>query len=208
MPPRPIIDAGPALNFFSCNQERLLFDVLGALSTPETVYDEISRKAQQEQRFSSSQRVLGKLSSNLLEVLSDDYTDILAAAVHKVSGSSFKERLSERADLGETMAISHAVMMAEQGLDIYVLIDDQGGRTMAQTQASRLARSRMHTGAQYGSIRLLSTEAVLRRAAGTRYIPGKKEMRTIYERFRALDDGLIPIENTQLLSPDHWDQAR
>lgn len=34
---RPIIDAGPGLNFLSLNKERLLFSVLGPLSVPETV---------------------------------------------------------------------------------------------------------------------------------------------------------------------------
>lgn len=31
---RPIIDAGPGLNFLSINKERLLIEVLGPLSTP------------------------------------------------------------------------------------------------------------------------------------------------------------------------------
>lgn len=33
----PIIDAGPGLNFFSINKERLLIGVLGRISAPETV---------------------------------------------------------------------------------------------------------------------------------------------------------------------------
>lgn len=35
---RPIIDAGPSLNFLSVNQERLLIRVLGPLSVLETVH--------------------------------------------------------------------------------------------------------------------------------------------------------------------------
>jgi len=38
---RPIIDAGPGLNFFSINKERLLIGVLGQLSAPETVQEEV-----------------------------------------------------------------------------------------------------------------------------------------------------------------------
>jgi hypothetical protein len=34
---RPIIDAGPGLNFFSINKERLLISVLAKLSAPEAV---------------------------------------------------------------------------------------------------------------------------------------------------------------------------
>ncbi len=44
---RPIIDAGPGLNFLSINKERLLIDVMGPLSAPETVQDEVLRKARQ-----------------------------------------------------------------------------------------------------------------------------------------------------------------
>jgi hypothetical protein len=42
---RPIIDAGPGLNFLSINKERLLIAVLGPLSAPETVRDEVLRKS-------------------------------------------------------------------------------------------------------------------------------------------------------------------
>jgi hypothetical protein len=51
MSARPIIDAGPGLNFLSINRERLLIAVLGPLSAPETVQDEVLRKSQQDSRF-------------------------------------------------------------------------------------------------------------------------------------------------------------
>jgi hypothetical protein len=41
---RPIIDAGPGLNFLSINRERLLIAILGALSAPEAVQDEVLRQ--------------------------------------------------------------------------------------------------------------------------------------------------------------------
>lgn len=37
---RPIIDAGPGLNFLSANKERLLISVIGPFSAPETVQAE------------------------------------------------------------------------------------------------------------------------------------------------------------------------
>ena len=48
---RPIIDAGPGLNFLSVNKERLLIAVLGPLSVPEAVQDEVLRKSRQDDRF-------------------------------------------------------------------------------------------------------------------------------------------------------------
>jgi len=54
---RPIIDAGPGLNFFSINKERLLIGILGQLSAPETVQDEVFRKSQQDARFRAAAAV-------------------------------------------------------------------------------------------------------------------------------------------------------
>jgi hypothetical protein len=54
---RPIIDAGPGLNFLSINRERLLIAVLGALSAPETVQDEVLRKSRQDDRFRAAAAV-------------------------------------------------------------------------------------------------------------------------------------------------------
>jgi len=48
---RPIIDAGPGLNFLSINKERLLIAVLGPFSAPETVQDEVFRKSAHDSRF-------------------------------------------------------------------------------------------------------------------------------------------------------------
>lgn len=60
MSQRPIMDAGPGINFFSLNKERLLFGVLGPLAIPEIVEKEIRRKARQDQRFAAAERVLVK----------------------------------------------------------------------------------------------------------------------------------------------------
>ena len=52
---RPVMDAGPALNFFSLNRERLLFGTVGPLAIPEVVAEEIQRKARQDQRFDADE---------------------------------------------------------------------------------------------------------------------------------------------------------
>jgi hypothetical protein len=56
----PIIDAGPGLNFLSVNKERLLIAVLGPLSAPETVRDEVLRKSRQDDRFRAAGTVWRK----------------------------------------------------------------------------------------------------------------------------------------------------
>jgi hypothetical protein len=51
---------------------------------------------------------------------------------------------------------------------------------------------------------LASTLTVLERAAGGPQVPDKATMREIYRRLRGLDDGLPPVEKTNLLSSAVW----
>jgi hypothetical protein len=101
------------------------------------------------------------------------------------------------------MVIAHAVVAAESGETVTVLIDDGSGAQIATSEINRLERLRT-SGRAVESIRLASTRTVLARAAGGRHIPDKATMRGIYERLRGLDDGLPPIETTNLLSSAHW----
>ena len=114
-----------------------------------------------------------------------------------------EERLQQSRDLGETMVIAHAVVAAEAGADVIVLIDDGLGAQTATREIRRLRRLRAG-GVAVGWIALASTVTVLTKAAGTQHIPDRGEMREIYRRLRGLDDGLPPIEKTDLLSTPRW----
>jgi hypothetical protein len=138
-----------------------------------------------------------------MEILPDDQTPELAAVVHRIGGLPMAERLRHSKDLGETMVIAHAVVAAEAGDTVTVLIDDGPGARIATSEINRLERLR--TGDHLvGTIRLISTLTVLERAAGKQHTPDKATMRTAYLRLRELDDGLPPIEATNLLSPGLW----
>jgi hypothetical protein len=78
---RPIIDAGPGLNFLSINKERLLIAVLGPLSAPETVRDEVFRKSRQDDLFRAAATVWRKLTGRWIQILADDVTPELASSV-------------------------------------------------------------------------------------------------------------------------------
>jgi hypothetical protein len=199
---RPIIDAGPGLNFFSINKERLLIGTLGPLCAPETVRDELLRKSQQDSRFQNAEKVWNKLPERYMQVLSDDVTSELAAAVHRITQLPMQKRLQHSKDLGETMVIAHAAVAAEAGHEVIVLIDDGQGARVAQTEANRLRLLR--SGKPVGALQLVSTLTVLEKAAGGEYIADRGTMRTIYGRLRQLDDGLPPLEATNLLSSDLW----
>jgi hypothetical protein len=200
---RPIIDAGPGLNFLSINKERLLIAVLGAFSAPETVQSEVLRKSQQDERFRAAATVWRKLTTSWIEILSDDATPELATVVQRISGLPMADRLKQPRDLGETMVIAHAVVAAESGQSVTILIDDGAGAQIATSEISRLQRL-VSSGHPVGSITLASTPTVLGRAARTEHLPDRAAMRDTYVRLRTLDDGLPPIENTDLLSSKFW----
>lgn len=203
MSQRPIMDAGPGINFLSVNKERLLFSTLGALSVPEAVETEILRKAAQDKRFSAAERVWKRLPERLMEVLSDDVTDELSAAVQRISGVPFDQRVRSGKDLGETMVIAHASVAADAGAHVIVLIDDGGGCRAAATEARRLQRLQAN-GNSVGSIALIHTVTVLERAAGSEHLPDKNAMQDLYGRLRALDDGLPPLDATGLMALPCW----
>jgi hypothetical protein len=200
---RPIIDAGPGLNFLSINKERLLIAVLGPLSAPETVRDEVFRKSRQDDRFRAAAAVWRKLTGRWIQILPDDVTPELAAVVQRISGLPIAERMKYPKDLGEIMVIAHAVVTAESGHPAIVLIDDGPGAAIATSEIRRLQRL-ASSGRAVGSITLASTLTVLGRAAGTEHLPDRAAMRDTYRRLRELDDGLPPIENTDLLSDTLW----
>ncbi|MFF0234356.1 hypothetical protein [Micromonospora sp. NPDC005254] len=50
----------------------------------------------------------------------------------------------------------------------------------------------------------MNTLTVLERAAGSEHIPDKTAMRDVYDRLRGLDDGLPPVDTTNLISTACW----
>lgn len=197
------MDAGPGINFFSINKERLLFATIGAIAIPEAVATEIMRKARQDQRFVAAERVLKKVPPRLLEILSDDYTDELGGVVSRIAGMPLERRMHSSKDLGEMIVVAHAVVAAELGADILVLVDDQGGRRMIARESARLDRLRI-ANPSLGRIRLVSTITILRSAAGGDHLPDRTALRDLYARLRGLDDGLPPLESTGLLDLPTW----
>ena len=101
------------------------------------------------------------------------------------------------------MVVAHAVVHAEAGHQVTVIIDDQGGAALATTEIRRLDRLRK-MGKPVGGIALVNTVTILEKAAGGIYLPDKGSMREVYTKLRKNDDGLLPIDRTQLLSSTIW----
>lgn len=202
---RVIIDAGPAINFLATNNEKLLLSVTGgSLCAPETVADEVHRKARADARFGAAPAVWSRLANaRRLQVLSDAATPDLVAVVERLSGYPYEVRSRRARDLGELMVIAHAVPLAESGYDVVVLIDDSEGARLATLEMKRIQRL-VWEGSCDGSFTLVNTAGVLTAAAGNRWLPDKSAMRRVYTAIRACDDGLVDINQTRLLHPDTW----
>jgi len=208
-----VLDAGPCLNFFATNNQNILVRVVGkGFRVPETVRAEVERRSrdQRDERFARAWNVWMRLESNgWIEVLSDESTpSLLAAAKAVLTGASFPERLTRSKDLGETMVVIHAVEIAMRGNDVVVIIDDAEGRGLASTQTRRLERlsllRREQGGAPIGRVTLMSTASVLAEAARTGVIADRAQMKSVYAQLKQCDDGLLPIERTDLLDPALW----
>lgn len=200
-----IIDAGPALNFLATKNERLLLSVIGGhLSAPETVDTEVRDKGGSDARFTAAPGVWSKLlAAGRLTLLSDDITPELSTATNRICGTPLAERKMIAKDLGETLVVAHAAVLAEAGHDVTVLIDDTGGARMATSESRRLVRMKPKN-PTFGTISLVNTVTVLEAATGKQHIPDKAAMRSIYKALRDRDDGLLPIDQTRLLSKDLW----
>ena len=161
------------------------------------------RKSRSDKRFHAAEAVWNRLSEKYLEILSDDATPDLSAAVSRISQLPFDERKRSAKDLGETMVVAHAAVKAEAGQSVIVIIDDGQGALLAQAEKNRLNRLRVR-GQTVGTITITNTVSILGRAAGTSHVPDRAAMRAVYKRLRECDDGLLPIDQTNLLSQALW----
>ena len=123
--------------------------------------------------------------------------------VERIAQLPANDRMRVSQDLGETMVIAHAVVAAESGVDVVVVIDEGVGIRKATLEARRLDRLR-DQGRSFGRISLVGTLTILERAAGGAYLPDRDAMRATYGRLRGHDDGLMPIDRTNLLSAELW----
>jgi hypothetical protein len=87
----------------------------------------VFRKSQQDSRFRAAGTTWRKLTPRWIQILPDDATPELMTVVHRISGLPMDERKTHAKDLGETLVIAHAVVAAESGQAVTVLIDDGPG---------------------------------------------------------------------------------
>lgn len=189
---RIIVDTGPCLNFLSLREGDLLHDVLcpdgSALLIPDVVADELRNKAGEDNRFAPAARVFDgmKRAGKFEELLSDLDNEALLAEVEKISPRPVSTLRTYRAkDVGEIVAIAHAVLLTRQGHDVELLLEDGNGRQWA---------------ADAGFPSTITSRRVLALAArdGRRTLP---EMRELYARMRPLDNRFPRWDQSGLDNP-------
>jgi hypothetical protein len=183
-----LIDAGPALNFFSAGHKDLLLAALAAIDAginmPEEVEYEVLRKARrrvagQGSKFAAAERRLaGLIQAGVITVLGSPQDD---PDLNRIAEELFAKEISAISeiskDLGETMVIIHARRQMELGEDVVVLIDDGGGQRRAKDAGIRT---------------VIDTVSILIKCAKIGEVESPAMMKIIYEKMRTLDDGLLP----------------
>ena len=191
-----LLDAGPFLNFLAVRQQGILIELAASrnldLAVPQRVENEILGKCR-DPRFARTpaEQTWHKLTSaGRVTVLDDTLTETtFVEAVGRISGLPAQDRVRDRRSLGEILVLAHASVLAQQGHDVYVLIDESDGRRRARREITWLTRSQMP-----GRLTLWSTPQVLKHASQqTGWISRGLTWQVVYEQMRPFDDGLPPL---------------
>jgi hypothetical protein len=128
-------------------------------------------------------------TSQRVKILPDELaTQQFTDAVTRISGMPAKNRVRATKSLGEIMVLAHASVFAQQGTNVFVLMDETDGRRRA-AQEARWLRSQGAT----GMLALWSTRQVLQEAGRqTGWIKGDQTWEQVYDGMTAFDDGLLP----------------
>ncbi len=170
------------------------------LLVPREVANEIEDKSSGVKKFARAGRLFnGLVRDSKFEILeSDAHNDeVLVRAIKLVSRLPPTSLLTRRRkDLGETMVVAHAIKLRDAGMEVTLVIDDQGGKVLAKT----------HGFETIGTIRILALAAKAGRA-------DRSEIKKIYERLRPsngaepMDDGLPHWNNSGLNNKGLYQQV-
>lgn len=191
-----LLDAGPALTFLAVGQENVLIQLALAgrmdLSTPERVDKEVRGKSR-DPRFARTgvHRKWETLKdAGRLRILLDDLDGgVFEDAVGRIAGMPAQDRVQRKSSLGEIMVIAHGSVLAQQGEDVVVHIDEHDGRRRAAREITWLRRQ----GAP-GQMRLWTTpQIILQAKERDGWITGSQDWQEVYRRMVTFDDGLPPL---------------
>ncbi|WP_328365700.1 hypothetical protein OG800_35805 [Streptomyces sp. NBC_00445] len=132
-----VLDAVVCVHFAGANLNRVLVAALESMGwvilVPAEVCDEVARKDAKYPGL--RKRWLALERSNRIRVLPALEVDTAPARIvevlEEIRDLEFDQALRQSRDLGECVVVAHGVHLAEQGHEVTLLMDDGGGRRLA-----------------------------------------------------------------------------
>ncbi|MEU5344463.1 hypothetical protein AB0H18_27120 [Streptomyces sp. NPDC020766] len=183
-----ILDAVICVHFVGANLQRLLVDVLRkadlVLLVPQEVCDEVTHKDRKYQGLKL--RWTRFTNSDCVEVLpalqAQSAPDRVVEVFVEVRGRQLEDALRESKDLGEAVVVAHGVHYQDQGHEVLVAIDDQGGQALAAER----------------DLQIITVEDVLGLAVEFGKFSAEGDLKKAYEKLRKFGDGLPSYGQTPL----------
>ena len=204
-----ILDTGPIFKFLVTDSVPHLFKAIKAnpLHVPESVSFEIGDTPKRRTQFKRAPEVWShRIPDRLKVTLPDHATDEMCGLSVEVYSREFDDLYSEKSDLGERMAVLHAVRLARSGASVIVVCDDEGGIAMIERQARVLRMQHMqglHTPG--GRIQHADTLKLLRWAIEADAFQSQDEFLTKYAAMVELDEALPrDVKSTGLMKSPPW----
>ncbi|MET9615416.1 hypothetical protein [Kitasatospora indigofera] len=183
-----ILDAVVCVHYVGANLHRLLIKVLTAaqlvLLVPQEVCDEVEGKRHKYPQIGDRWRRLTQSSvvQILPALLAADAPARVVEVLEDIRGLQAEQALRQRRDLGEAVVVAHGVHLQEQGHEVYVAIDDQGGQNLAADH----------------DLTVLTIEDTLTLAIDGGHFATEGELKKTYKKLRGFGDGMLPYERTDL----------
>lgn len=133
-----VVDAVCCVYFCAAGKSSLLLRILVELGMEILIPAEVEREVLGKRMGQIKDQWPRLRSSSRVKILDElTATDVRVSAVANVArlrGTSVQLALSARRDLGEAVVVGHAKVLADAGHEVYVVIDDQGGQTLASNE--------------------------------------------------------------------------
>lgn len=130
-----VVDAVCCVYFCAAGKSSLLVRILVELGMEILIPAEVEREVLRKRMGQVRDQWPRLRSSSRVQILDEltpaDTRSDVVAAVARLRGTSVQLAMSVSRDLGEAVVIGHAKILADAGHEVYVVIDDQGGQTLA-----------------------------------------------------------------------------
>jgi hypothetical protein len=133
-----VVDAVCCVYFCAAGKHGLLISILSGLGMEILIPAEVEREVLRKRMGQVQDQWPRMRSSSRVQILDEltpaDIRSDVVATVARLRGTSTQLALSTSRDLGEAVVIGHAKVLADAGHEVYVVIDDQGGQTLASCE--------------------------------------------------------------------------